>query len=310
MKQQKIFIGPYGLRAGWRFLLFAMIVGILLTVLSLSLGLATPIIGNYAANLLGNWCGVAATLAAMWIMSRIEEKPVWNYGFAAPNRGRNLASGAVAGFVALSTLMGLLTVTGAFHPGPPVLHGAGIARWGAYWAVFFVGVALSEESLMRSYPLFSLAQGIGFWPAAAILSVLFGAGHLGNSGEEWAGIGNAVLAGLVFSFSLKWTGSLWWAIGCHMTWDWGESFFYGVADSGNIAHHHFLSGGPAGPGWLSGGTVGPEGSVVATAILLALAATVRLTAPHWENPALERLRPVARPLAVDDAQDSGGIAVA
>jgi len=306
----RIFIGPYGLRAGWRFVLFALIVGLLMVALSAGARAVSGWLGTYASAIVHNLVVLAATLGAMWIMGRIEGKPVWSYGFASPNRGRNLAVGAVAGFAALSVLMGLLVATGAFHPTAPVLHSADALRWGAYWAVLFAIVAASEESLLRGYPLFSLAQGVGFWPAAAILSLLFGAGHLGNNGEEWIGIGNTVLAGLVFSFSVKWTGSLWWAIGCHMTWDWGESFFYGVADSGSKAHHHFLSGDPAGPGWLSGGTVGPEGSVLAVVILLALAAAARLTAPHWQNPALERLRPVARPLAVDDAQDSGGVTVA
>ncbi len=306
----KIFIGPRGLRAGWRFLLFAMIVGLLITAFTMGTRAASQWLGGDVTAIVQNYIGIAAALCAMWVMGWIEGKAVWSYGFAPRNRGRNLAVGMVTGFAALSALMGLLIVTGGFQPSTPVLHGPAAWGWAGYWAVLFAGVGLSEESLLRSYPLFSLSQGIGFWPAAAILSVLFGAGHLGNSGEEWIGIGNAMLAGLVFSFSVKWTGSLWWAFGCHATWDWGESFFYGVADSGSRAHHHFLSGDPAGPGWLSGGTVGPEGSVLAVFILLSLAAAVRLTTPGWKNPALEKLARVPGPLAIHDAQDPSGISIA
>ena len=112
-----------------------------------------------------------------------------------------------------------------------------------------------------------------------------------TTGEAVTGIVNAVIAGLVFAFSLRWTGTLWWAIGAHMSWDWGESFFYGVADSGIITPHHFLTGTPSGPAWLSGGTVGPEGSVFAAGALLLLGVVVRFTSPRYAEPGLERRRP-------------------
>ena len=306
----KVFIGPYGLRAGWRFFLFAMLAAIVIVALSAATTVAARAVGRYTEQVLNNWVGFLATIAAMWVMGRVEARPVWNYGFSAPHRARNLLTGAATGFLGLSALMGLLVASGAYRFDGAELQGGDILRWGAYWALLFTGVALSEECLVRSYALFSISQGIGFWPAAAILSIAFGAGHLGNSGEEWIGIVNAMLAGMVFAYTVKWTGSLWWAIGCHLTWDWGESFFYGVADSGSKAHHHFLASIPDGPAWLSGGTVGPEGSVLAAAVLLSLALAARFTAPRWANPALERLRAPVGPLPVDDAQDSGGVIVA
>jgi uncharacterized protein len=306
----KVFIGPYGLRAGWRFFLFAMLAAIMIVALSFATSVAGRAVSRYTSQVMNNWVGFIATIAAMWVMGRVEARPVWNYGLAAPHRARNLLTGAATGFLGLTALMGLLVAAGAYRFHGAELQGADILRWGAYWALLFTGVALSEECLIRSYALFSLSQGIGFWPAAAMLSIFFGAGHLGNNGEEFIGIVNAMLAGMVFSYSVKSTGSLWWAIGCHLTWDWGESFFYGVADSGSQAHHHFLSSIPDGPAWLSGGTVGPEGSALAAAILLSLAVAARFTAPRWDNPALQRLRAPVRPLAVDDAQDPGGVIVA
>ena len=69
---------------------------------------------------------------------------------------------------------------------------------------------------------------MNFWPAAALLSVGFGAIHSGNSGEAKTGL---VAAGLIGSFSaltLRRTGSVWSAVGFHMSWDWGESYLYSV----------------------------------------------------------------------------------
>lgn len=285
----RVFIGPYGLRAGWRFVLFACIVAALLA--GLSAGVHGAARGHSdAAGLAGNWTGITAAVAAMWAMGLVEHRTVWSYGFAAADGGRNLAAGLLTGVVGLSALMGLLTLAGAYRPGPPVLHGPDAILWGLYWAALFAGVGLSEEALTRGYALFSLSQGIGFWPAAAILSALFGAGHLGNNGEEWIGIGNAMLVGMVLAYSVKWSGSLWWAIGYHAAWDWSESYLFGVADSGSKAPHHLLSGNPVGAGWLSGGSVGPEGSVLAIPILLGLVLAARLTTRRRENPSLSRLR--------------------
>ncbi|HET9366225.1 MAG TPA: hypothetical protein VFP71_14560, partial [Candidatus Angelobacter sp.] len=56
--------------------------------------------------------------------------------------------------------------------------------------------------------------------------------------------------------------NLWMAVGAHAGWDWGQTFFYGVNDSGFQAPGHLLNPHTQGPDWLSGGSVGPEGSVV------------------------------------------------
>ena len=232
-----------------------------------------------------------AAAAATWILSRLDRRRFMAYGLAADNGGWNFVKGAASGFLGLSLLMGLLVAAGACRFDPPALSGTAVLTWAIYWLAVFALVGWSEELLSRGYPLFSLAEGIGFAPAAVIVSLLFGLGHVGNGGEQYIGIANAVLAGLVFAFSVRWSGSLWWAMGAHMAWDWAESFFYGVADSGQMVRHHFLSAAPAGPAWISGGTVGPEGSVICSAVLLLLGAAVRFTAPHRPSPGLDRRPP-------------------
>jgi len=289
----RIFIGPYGLRPGWRFALFIAV----LTVFALAgtLLLQAPlqrVLRGEGAGALREGLFLLYLFATMWIMSRVDQQPLSSFGLGGIDRLRNFLLGGAAGFGVLSLLMGALVAARVYHFGPPVLHGSDLLLWSLGLGLAFVFVGFFEELLMRGCPLFALSQGIGFWPAAIALSILFGAGHIGNRGEEILGIGNAMLAGLVFAYSLRWSGSLWWAIGCHITWDWGESFFYGVADSGNVSTHHFLSGTPSGAGWLSGGTVGPEGSVLTIAALLLLAVIVRLTIRKHAAPGLGRRRPV------------------
>lgn len=120
------------------------------------------------------------------------------------------------------------------------------------------------------------AQSAGFWQAAWVTSTLFGYWHTNNHGENQIGIFAAAAIGFVFCVSVRLTGSVWWAIGCHMAWDWGETFFYGTPDSGLVAPGHVFSAQPQGNTLMSGGTVGPEGSVMALLIILLLLGTVML----------------------------------
>jgi len=56
-------------------------------------------------------------------------------------------------------------------------------------------------------------------------------------------------------------------VGFHAAWDWGETFFYSVPDSGMVSPGHLLSSALRGPDWLSGGSVGPEGSMLCFATI-------------------------------------------
>jgi membrane protease YdiL (CAAX protease family) len=114
------------------------------------------------------------------------------------------------------------------------------------------------------------AEGAGFWQAAWVTSTAFGFIHTGNNGENWIGIFAAAAIGFVFCVSIRVTGSAWWAIGCHGAWDWAETYFYGTADSGFVAKGHYLTTTPAGNVLWSGGTDGPEGSLLILGVILLL----------------------------------------
>jgi hypothetical protein len=158
----------------------------------------------------------------------------------------------------------------AFTFGKLALHGLRIIKFAAFWGVFFLIVAFAEEFLLRGYSLFTLSQAIGFWPAAVLLSIAFGAIHQLNPGEAWNGLVAASCIGLFFCLTLRRTGSLWFAVGFHAAWDWGESYLYSVPDSGGISPGHLLKSSLHGPNWLTGGSVGPEGSALIFVLLILL----------------------------------------
>jgi membrane protease YdiL (CAAX protease family) len=143
------------------------------------------------------------------------------------------------------------------------LHGAAIFEYALIWLFGFFLVGVAEETMFRGYVLSTLTRGIGFWPGAVVLSLLFAAAHIHNKGENVLGIAEVVTAGLVLCLMLRVTGSLWMSIGFHNTWDWAQSYFYGTPDSAMMMKGHLFITHAVGNVSLSGGTAGPEGSVLA-----------------------------------------------
>jgi len=186
---------------------------------------------------------------------------------------KNFWVGTAWGFIAIS---GTLLVIFAFHGfrlTGLAIHGTAIVTSTVAWCITFVIVGLTEEFNFRGYPLFTLTTGVGFWPAAFLLSGGFALSHAGNPGETVYGLLSVVASGLLFCFVRRRTGDLWWAVGFHTGWDWGQTFFYGVHDSGFTPYHNLFGSEFFGPKWLTGGSVGPEGSVF-TPIALGIIAFV------------------------------------
>lgn len=272
----KLFIGRAGIRAGWRLLIFVAIAAALIAGLSL-LTLAanhgkpphpqfTPLFALINEALL-----FFIVLFATWVMSKLERRKIAGYGLPWRKAfGARFWQGAAIGFAAITVLLAGMRAAGVFHFGMLNLHGAAILKYGVLWGIAFLFVGGFEEFAFRGYALFTLTTGMKFWPAAILLCACFGLVHRGNSGESWVGVLTAGLVGLLFCLLLRRTGNLWMPIGFHAAWDWGESYFYGVPDSGAVSPGHLLSAKFAGPAWLTGGTVGPEGSWLCVALLVVL----------------------------------------
>lgn len=265
---QTLFLDANGLRPGWG-LAFYIITFLFLQKVVVELAWARDLgssgLWSMMLEELGNF--IAAAIPAI-VLAKVESRPWGTLGLPLQARfGRLFITGMVWGFAGISALMCALYAAHAFQFGHVVLHGARLWRFAAFWAVMFLLVGFAEEFLFRGYTLFTLARGIRFWPAAIILSSTFGLIHLRNGGEQWAGALAAAAIGFFFCFTLRRTGSLWFAVGFHAAWDWSETFFYSVPDSGTVFPGHLLSSSLRGPAWLSGGSAGPEGSVLCFAVV-------------------------------------------
>ncbi len=280
----RIFLGNRGLRAGWRFVLyliaviflFACSTSLLKAVFGSGLGIETP-----GKAIVGELLMFLSAAIPAYIASFLENRRWGTYGLplrrdAVPH----FFTGLVVGFVALSALLLMIHLSHGFYLGSVQLYGAELARYALLWAIAFVLVGFAEEFMFRGYTLFTVATGTNFWVAGIVLSVIFGAVHLDNHGESWFGALTAGLVGLIFVFSLWRTGSLWFAVGAHASWDWAESFFYGVPDSGNKSVGTLFNPHFTGNRWITGGSVGPEGSAYALIALILIALSVHLLYPR------------------------------
>jgi membrane protease YdiL (CAAX protease family) len=299
----RIFAGPEGLRAGWSLLIFVVLMAAPLTGeralgshfhLVPKKGAAqeiTPSYGVYTEAL-----PLITTFLVTWIMSKIEGRRASVYGLAPKRALPNFLTGMAWGVVCLSLLVLALWKTGFLIVDGRLLFGGASVGYGALWLFIATLVGFLEEYLTRGFVLFTLTRGLagvytwlfksrhakplGFWTAALLLSILFGLGHGKNPGESPLGLLSAGLGGLVFCLSLWRTGSLWWAIGFHASWDWAQSFLYGVADSGNMIQQHLMATHPVGAPLMSGGATGPEGSIFVLLIFPLIILIILFTLPR------------------------------
>src|SRR5271167_158025 len=261
-----VFRNEQGIRAGWRLLIYLAIVlvtvGALHSLFQAMHGRPRGGTPPPSVQLFSEATTFLVIFGAAFVMSRIEHRPLGVYGIPAREAfGKKFWLGCFFGLLEISALVGLIALFGGYSFGPLALNGTQILQWAAYYAVFFLFVGFFEEFLFRGYTQFTLGDGIGFWPAATVLSVLFGFVHYFNPGEGIVGAASVVLVALLFVFTLRRTGNLWYAIGLHAAFDFGETFLYSVPDSGFLFPSHLSDAALHGARWLTGGTVGPEGSV-------------------------------------------------
>jgi membrane protease YdiL (CAAX protease family) len=229
------------------------------------------------------------TLLAAWVMARLEGRRLGEYGLPwRDGQGKLFLQGAAFGIAEISAIIGVLAATGYYSFGSLEVHGASLAKWTLFWAAVFVVVGFFEEYAFRGYAQFVLTKGFGFWAATIVTSAIFGLVHFANPGESWPGILGVMVVGVFWCFTLRRTGTLWFALGMHAAFDFGETFLFSVPDSGVVFPGH-LSGAVIrnGPAWLVGGTAGPEASVLDFVILAILFYVVHKMYPVEPEPSPE-----------------------
>jgi hypothetical protein len=182
-----IFVGAKGLRAGWS-VLFFLVLGSMFSAAAFFAFFHLHLLGTEhrftpSESIFSELAMVLGIVGAAAIVALIERRRILDYNLRGPHSPRHFLSGLIAGFVALSALVGALAAGGWIGFGPVALSGAAILRSGFVWAVAFVLVGLFEEGTFRCYLQFTFTRGMNYWWAlgfVALLCVLQAAKHDGN----------------------------------------------------------------------------------------------------------------------------------
>jgi len=272
-----IFVGSQGIRNGWRLTIFLlMFAGSIVGVFGIGIlripaaahifsqGFLSPGL-EYLIEIPAAICVLVSSL----VIARIEKRGLGEYGLSLRSgAGKHFLWGLFWGLCVFSSVIVFIAALHGFSFGGLALHGLALLKYGIVWAIGFLLVGFVEEFLYRGYVQFTLAQAIGFWPAAIVWSLAFGATHLFNPGENLVGALEVFLFAMFACLTLRRTGTLWFAIGFHAASDYAETFLFSVRDSGYAASWTLLNSSFHGPEWLTGGKVGPEASVISMLVLV------------------------------------------
>lgn len=134
--------------------------------------------------------------------------------------------------------------------------------------VLFFFQSWSEEILSRGFLLATIAHYFGDMAGLIVSSLLFSMLHLLNPDFAWIGAMNIFLAGIALGLLFLKYRNLWVCTGFHWGWNFAQAGFFDFNVSG-FDVYSFIRFKPLAPSWLSGGTFGFEGSILAVIFLLA-----------------------------------------
>ena len=253
-----------------KLIVFAIAMGCFMMVLMLPLA-STGIVD---VNNPGSWAillieavQLASVLLAAWLIIRFWDKVpfVANMGFGIQGRGKDMLYGfAMAaaiyaiGYI-VSLIAGWIRIEGVhFDPSYLVLQ-----------FVFYIIVALMEESMMRGFVLgHMLDTGMNKFLALVLSAFIFACLHLGNPGMTNFSLFNLTLAGILLGATYIYTRNLWFPISLHLFWNFIQGPILGYDVSGTGDRNTLIKLHISDNTLMNGGIFGFEASLPCTILMM------------------------------------------
>ena len=213
---------------------------------------------------------VAVVVLPTLVMLAIGKESFALSGWSGARAGRLALSGVACGGGLLFLIAATLWLVGAVDFKVAASSWTRAGQDAVFSLMLWVTLAAGEEGLHRGYAFAQACRALSFWPAAIVSSAWFMFGHVGNPGETGFGIVATGILALALSYSVLTTGSLWFALGFHAAWNFTQSFVFGLNNSGGAAPASLMSADVSGAPYLTGGTAGPEGSILVVPAVLCL----------------------------------------
>jgi membrane protease YdiL (CAAX protease family) len=210
------------------------------------------------------WAGLISVSVATAASIAILDRGGWPLGLFVPPRLAvpEFLFGSAFGAVLVGTCAVLVVLT------TDVRHESGAGFPWREVLLVYIPAAVHEELLFRGYPF----QKLHRWHrrfAIVFVALVFAALHMGNAAVSWLGLTNIFLGGILLGLAYERYGRLWFPIGLHLAWNVMSGPILGHEVSGYDSMATVFVERGHGPGWLTGGEFGIEGSVWMTVIEIA-----------------------------------------
>ncbi len=215
--------------------------------------------GSIALNEIEN---LIVALIATAIFARYERRRIDSYGLPVKHAlGLRTWDGVAMGIVMAGGVALGMYLLGGMQVHGLATHGAALLVAALAWLGANICVGLAEELWFRAYWLQTLWKSIGFWPASIVIALFFAADHyFFKAGENLWDVITLVSLSLLMCYSVLRSGTLWFAVGFHVAFDYMQLFVIGSPNGNRVPQGRFLDVSFNGPDWPTGGVLGTEAS--------------------------------------------------
>ena len=238
---------------------FLFIGGIILFLIAYSFAsLPEYYIGNnWFSGSLSLISGVLLLLMYRWLVGSYEDRKIEELSMRKCLKHTGI--GLLWGVLMMAAIIGIFALCGWYKIVGCCFNVAVVYR---LLMTYFV-VAVGEEIVFRGIMFRLLDSQFNVWVALLISAVVFGIAHIINPNATVVStIGISLASGVLFGLLFKYYRTLWVPIGIHWSWNFVQGTVTGSPVSGMVPDYSILNSVTSGPELLTGGSFGPEASII------------------------------------------------
>ncbi|MDY0395526.1 CPBP family intramembrane glutamic endopeptidase [Virgibacillus halophilus] len=218
-------------------------------------------------SLLTNGGGVIGAIIVTWLLWKlIFKRKLRDMGFHR-SRG-DFLFGLFLGAISITIIFLVLFVSKQITLENGMMHPI-FSMYTLTYLLLFILVGFSEEMFFRGLIVSTLrSRGNSTVVVYVVSALIFGLAHGANPNASLLGIINIFLVGLLFIYMYVVTERLWLPIGYHITWNYFQGNVFGFPVSGTNPHGIYHVTVDDNTSFLTGGSFGLEGGLMATILII------------------------------------------
>ena len=212
---------------------------------------------NWISGTLSFTCGVLLLLIYGWLTRSFEGRKTEE--LSMPKCLKHTGIGVLWGILLMTAIIGIFALCGWYKIVGCCFNVGVVYR---LLMAYFV-IAVGEEIVFRGIMFRLLDSQFNVWVALLISAVVFGIAHIINPNATVVStIGISLASGVLFGLLFKYYRTLWVPIGIHWSWNFVQGTVTGSPVSGMVPDYSILNSVTSGPELLTGGSFGPEASII------------------------------------------------